>query len=89
MVPPILPIIGRAVKRSIMFQDGAYKNGGADVVVETAEVEPGILRFTATPRAFETPTRHYPRALVSQGGGKIRHPLALDVFGTERLSCGA
>ena len=41
-----------------MFQDGASKskNGGADVLVETAEVEPGIVRFTATPRAFKTPT---------------------------------
>ena len=40
-----------------MFQNNASKNSDADdVVVETAEVEPGIVRFTATPRAFKTPT---------------------------------
>ena len=48
-----------------MFQDGASKNGGADMVEETAEVEPCVLRFTATPRAFETPT-------LSKGARKLR-----------------
>ena len=40
-----------------MFQEGASKSSEAGaVVVETAEVEPGVVRFTATPKAFKTPT---------------------------------
>ena len=42
-----------------MFQEGASKSSEAAasaVVVETAEVEPGVVRFTATPKAFKTPT---------------------------------
>ena len=40
-----------------MFQEGASKISEAGaVVVETAEVEPGVVRFTATPKAFKTPT---------------------------------
>ena len=47
------------IKELYMFQVGATKSSEAAVdavVVETAEVEPGVVRFTATPKAFKTPT---------------------------------
>jgi len=75
-------------------EEGASKSSEAGaVVVETAEVEPGVVRFTATPKAFKTPTAlrsarksrrsHSGLCIVERGSNseKRRKRRGLDPFG--------
>lgn len=84
---------GGSIASSITTQDVAGADSSADVVVETAEVEPGIVRFTATPRAFKTPTaprsarksrRSHSALCITERGSnsdKRRKKRGLDPFG--------